>query len=299
VTVLDDLGSGCLANLPRAHPGLVFHRVTVGDPSAREVVEASVAAADLVIHLASPIGVGLAHSRRFFVVRNILAAGIAIVDACRRFRRPLVMCSSSEVYGPGSSRPIDESQPLILDISARWGYASAKLALEHLAAGLHIEDQIPTWIIRPFNVAGPRQRPATGLVVAAFVDAVRRGQSLSVHGDGSQKRAFLHVADAAEAILRISSCPALAGQPVNIGGVEAYSIVELAQLVIDVTGIPVPIVFRPVDSVYGSNFSSAGTRIPDIGLLHASTGWLPTRSTADAVRDCLASQVRQLAPEVN
>ncbi len=295
VIVLDDLSNGELRNLPMAHPALSVHRVTVGAPGSAAVLDDAVAAATLVVHLASPIGVGRAHAERFAVVQSILQSGIAVIEACRSHRRPMLMTSSSEVYGPGQLQPLSEDEPLRLGISPRWGYAAAKLALEHMAAGLFQEHGIPTWLVRPFNVAGPRQRPETGLVVATFVDAAVRGLPLVIHGDGSQTRAFLHVEDVAEALIRIVQCPLLAGRPVNLGGEQALSINEVAALVMQVSGAAVPIIHQSNHEVFGDGFVAAVTRVPDLGLLVSSTGWRPTRTAAQAIGDCYDARQARLA----
>jgi UDP-glucose 4-epimerase len=298
VVVLDDLSNGTVVNLPLTHPGLTLHRVTVGDPGCAAVVDAAVAAATMVVHLASPIGVGLAHAERFSVVQNILQSGMAVIEACRKHRRPMLLTSSSEVYGPGAAHPLAEDEPLRLSISPRWGYAAGKLALEHLAAGLFQEHGVPTWLVRPFNVAGPRQRPETGLVVASFVEAALQGRPLVIHGDGRQTRAFLHVDDVVDALIRIVQCPQLVGRPVNLGGEQALSINEMAALVLQVSGAAVPIVHQPNAQVFGEGFVPALTRIPDLGLLVSCTGWHPTRTATQAIRDCCDARRAQLAAPV-
>lgn len=287
VVVIDDLSGGTEANLPR-HPRLSLHRMRVCPAHAAEV-EAIIGTADLVYHLASPIGVALAHNARFSVVESILDSGTTVIKACRAHRCPLVLTSSSEVYGHGLPRPIRESDPVSLDISARWGYAAAKAALEHLAAGLYHEHGVPTWLVRPFNIAGPRQRPETGLVVASFVAAAAAGQPLEIHGDGLQKRSFLHVEDGAHALISIAFTEALTGLPVNVGSEQPITIIELAEVVRRVLNLDVPLRHRPLESMLGGQFTHAQSRIPDVTRLKTTTGWQPRRSLDEAVRDCFAN----------
>jgi UDP-glucose 4-epimerase len=294
VTVIDDLSNGSLRNLPSSNPRLTIRTFRVGDPAFDAVVQYEVGMADVVFHLASPIGVQRAHSERFAVTSGILVSGCSIVEACRRHRRPLLFTSSSEVYGSGRERPIAESDPVITDLRPRWGYAASKAAIEHLVAGLFSDFAIPTWIVRPFNMAGPRQRPATGLVVPAFVDAALRGEPLVVHDDGEQRRAFLHVADAAEGLLLIMQCPALRGRPVNLGGREAVQIGNLARMVVEATKTTAPIVMKPSVSVYGEEFAVTYDRVPDTTLLTTTTGWRPLRSMRQIIIDCIEDMRTEL-----
>jgi len=288
VIVLDDLSNGLKTNLPLASANLTFHAITVGDPANTRLLDEVTESANVVVHLASPIGVQRAHEERFAVVRSILASGMAVIDACRRFRRPMLFMSSSEVYGPGYPRPITENDPVMSDIRPRWGYAVAKSAIEHLAAGLFLESGIPSWIVRPFNMAGPRQRPSTGLVVASFADAAWAHRPLIIHGDGSQRRAFLHVADAAEGLISIMQCDALQGRPVNLGGEWPIRIDALAELVKKEAQASVPLVYKTPEVLFGKEFATAGDRLSDSSLIKSLTGWKQTRSTEQIVADCVA-----------
>ena len=286
-TVIDDLSNGLLRNLPASHPRLTIRTFRVGDPAYSAAVHEEVRLADAVCHLASPIGVRLAHNERFAVTSGILESGCAIVEACRVHRRPLLYTSSSEVYGSGRDRPITESDPVTTDLRPRWGYAAAKAAVEHLVAGLFFDFGIPTWIVRPFNMAGPRQRAATGLVLPVFVNAALRGEPLVVHDDGEQRRAFLHVNDAAAGLLLVMGCRLLRGRPVNLGGSEAVQIRNLAKMVVEATGTSAPITMKPSSEVFGDRFAVTYDRVPDTSLLTTVTGWRPLRSTKQAVVDCI------------
>ncbi|WP_189407552.1 MULTISPECIES: NAD-dependent epimerase/dehydratase family protein [unclassified Mesorhizobium] len=287
VTVIDDLSNGLLSNLPVGDPRLTVRAFRVGDPAFNAAVRDEVGQADAVFHLASPIGVQRAHKERFAVTSGILESGCSIVEACRLHRRPLLYTSSSEVYGSGRDRPITESDPVMTDIRPRWGYAAAKAAVEHLVAGLLFDFGIPAWIVRPFNMAGPRQRSATGLVLPVFVNAALRGEALVVHDDGEQRRAFLHVADAAEGLLLVMQCRSLQGRPVNLGGSEAVQIGKLARMVVEATETNAPIVMKPSNAVYGDRFAATYDRVPDTGLLTAMTGWRALRSTKQTIMDCI------------
>lgn len=173
------------------------------------------------------------------------------------------------------------------DLRPRWGYAAAKAAVEHLVAGLFFDFGIPTWIVRPFNMAGPRQSPATGLVLPVFVSAALKGEPLVVHDDGEQRRAFLHVADAAEGLLLVMRSRSLRGRPVNLGGSEALQIGNLAKMVVEAAKTKAPIVRKPSNAIFGERFAVTYDRVPDTGLLTKTTGWRPLRSTKQIITDCI------------
>lgn len=287
VTVLDDFSSGLATNLPAAAPGLTVTELHVGDAGRSADLQKAIAGADLVYHLASPIGVAHAHSSRAWMVRGILETSLAITAACRATQTPLLSISSSEVYGPGKPGPISESDPCSFDLSPRWGYATGKFALEQLTVGLTEQHGIPTWIVRPFNIAGPRQRPETGLCIAAFAAALKRGANPVVHGDGSQRRAFLHVADAVAALLLIPCAAALIGQPVNLGHPEDVSILDVATRMMRLAHRDGPPDFQPFAEAFGHGFAEAALRAPDLRRLISATGWLPRHDLAAILRDAL------------
>jgi UDP-glucose 4-epimerase len=287
VLVLDDLSQGSRGNLPD-HPRLTLHEIRVEPGNATEV-EAILAASDFVYHLASPIGVALAHKARFQVVESILDSGCTVIKACRKLRLPLLLTSSSEVYGEGRDRPISENDPITVGSGSRWGYATAKAALEHYAAALSAEHGVPAWLVRPFNVAGPRQRAETGLVVPRFVANAIAGRPLEIHGDGSQKRSFLHVEEAAEALIRIAFNERLKGIPVNLGSEAPVAIGELAETVRRVLRVDVPIVNLKLDAIMGGEFTPVGVRVPNISRLRDATGWSPVRPIESVIQDCAAT----------
>jgi len=289
VVVLDDLSNGLADNLPIGeHDGRLSLRVAkVGDPQTLGLVDEEVGRADGVFHLASPIGVLRAHSERLAVTGSILASGLAIVGACGRHRKPLLYTSSSEVYGPGQADPIGEDSPVLFDLRPRWGYAASKAAVEHLVAGLASDEDVPAWIVRPFNMSGARQRPTTGQVIPLFAAAALRGEPLVIHDDGEQQRAFLHVEDAVAGLMGVVRCPALRGLPVNLGGEKPVQIRELARLVQKAVGGSVAMVNRPSAAVFGKDFAVTRDRIPDTRRLRTATGWRPLRSVEETVDDCV------------
>jgi len=283
VQVVDDLSGGSVQNLPMGHDRLQLLKVDLARPEAdRPALFQAIAEADLVFHLASPVGVFRAHRQRLQVCQSILGSSLTVIEACRQGQTPLLVTSSSEVYGTGSTAPLKESDLAPLSVDARWGYGVSKLAMEHLALGLIEESGIPAWVVRFFNVAGPRQRAETGLCVATFVRAALEGAPLVVHGSGTQKRAFLHVADAVEAVLAVVQSGNLIGVPVNIGGDAPVTIRQVAEETVRLVNPAAPIEFRQPRELLGAAFQEVPERVPDLSLIHARTSWR-SRRTMDEI----------------
>ena len=284
VTVLDDLSNGRVGNLSVDHPNLAFER-NVGHSTAPLVSE-RVRDADLVVHLASPVGVGRAHRDPKGTTRRMLGSGRVIVDACRTTGTPMLLTSSSEVYGFGGDEPLSESAPIATGVEPRWNYAAAKLELERLVGSL-ARDAVTGWVVRLFNIVGARQRATTGHVLPSFCVAAADGRPLVIHGDGQASRTFLHVADAVDAVLAVVSTPALARGPVNVGGGSRLTITDLADLVIQRARSSSTKIFVDEASVFGADFAAVRARVPDTTKLRVHPGWQPSRTVIAAIDDRL------------
>jgi len=287
VHVLDDLSGGRRENLPGESRWLTFDRVDLGaGGSSRAILDRAVAKADFLFHLASPIGVSKAHTQRLDTITHILRIGLNVVDACRRHRLPVLLTSSSEVYGRGSLRPLRETDVLPLGTEARFSYGAGKLALEHLVAGLVEDAGVPAWIVRLFNVAGRRQRPETGVVVPTFLKAALTGMPLVIHGSGDQRRSFLHVSDAVAGLLAVAGNSKLIGERVNLGGEEVVTIIDLAHRILAEVGGRGRVIHKPYTKVFGSAFVQVPIRIADTGRLRAASAWCPVSTLNEAIGDC-------------
>ncbi len=249
----------------------------------------AVANVDIVFHLASPIGVQYVHLHGLETVQRILKGGLCIVDICHQYRCPLLFTSSSEIYGPGNLESLKESNFSVNSgLQPRWSYGVAKLAVEHLVADLHRKCNIPTWIIRLFNVVGARQIPRTGLVIPCFCQAILDKKPLVIHGDGNQRRNFIHVTDAVHGMIAVIQEQSLCGQAVNLGSFEEISIKELAERVLTLSNTSGEINFSSYQDIFGDNFAPVLNRKPDLKLI-TSTGWKPQLTLDCAIKDCLQS----------
>src|SRR5262245_26064830 len=217
VTVLDDLTTGNLANVAR-HEGDPRFRVVIGSVLEAELVRQQVASADRVFHLASAVGVKLVCERPRASIETIVHGTENVLMAAADRDTPVLVTSSSEVYGKSRKVPFTESDDIVIGppTAARWSYALAKAVDEQLALAHWHEHQTPAVVTRLFNTVGPRQTGRYGMVLPRFVRAALRGEDLVIHGDGSQTRCFVHVEDVADALPRLIECPGARGEVVNV-----------------------------------------------------------------------------------
>ncbi|MBN1942508.1 MAG: GDP-mannose 4,6-dehydratase [Phycisphaerae bacterium] len=286
VTVIDDLSTGRLTNLADAqkHSSFQFVRGTVRDESAvRPLVER----ADVVYHLAAAVGVRrIVEAPVETMETNIQGTGV-ILAAANRFRRPVFLASTSEVYGRNTAVPFREDADMIFGSVGynRWSYACSKVIDEFLGLAYHQETQLPVVVGRLFNVIGPRQTGAYGMVVPNFVRSALRNEPLRIHGDGRQTRCFCHVRDIIQAIQPLPLNPRAAGEVFNIGATEEISINALADAILELTDSRSAKEYVSYEEAFGRPLEDMMRRRPDTAKLHALTGWSPQIPLRDALRD--------------
>jgi UDP-glucose 4-epimerase len=205
------------------------------------------------------------------------------------------LASTSEVYGKSAALPFREDGDLQLGPTdkSRWAYACSKAIDEFLAMAYSRERDLPITVARLFNTVGPRQTGRYGMVVPRLVGQACAEEPLTVYGDGTQTRCFCHVADVVQALAALLDEPRARGGVFNVGATEEISIVELAQLILELTGSPSEIRFTPYDRAYGKGFEDMYRRVPDIAKIQVLTGWAPRRSLQDVIRD-VAAERREL-----
>jgi UDP-glucose 4-epimerase len=296
VTALDNLSTGRAANLDASVPGLRFVHGSVLDES---LVDELVHQCDVVIHLAAAVGVKLVIEQPLRSLTTNIRGSEIIIEAAHRYRRKILLASTSEIYGKNSSGPLPETADRVLgdNTIVRWAYSTAKAVDEILANVYHRERGLPTIVVRLFNTVGPRQSPAYGMVIPRFVQQALRDEPVTVFGDGRQTRCFTHVADVVAALLRLLGEDRAIGGTFNVGASEEISILELAEAVIARCGSASPIRLVPYDDAYGPGFEDMRRRVPDTTRLRALTGWAPQRTLDDILGDTVADSRRHSAAE--
>ena len=277
VVVVDDLSTGTLDNLRDvlAHPRL---QVIQSRVSACPELCRLVARAEAIYHLAAAVGVELVVRSPIRVLETNLHETEALLEAAAGAGVPVLLTSTSEVYGKSQKAAFSEADDLLIGPphQARWGYACSKLMDEFLALAYAKERALPVVIARVFNTVGPRQTGQYGMVLPRFIGAAKRGQPLRVYGDGQQTRCFCYVRDTVEALVRLHQCAAARGQVFNVGGTEEISMRDLALRVVGILGSKSPIEFVPYNQAYEPGFEDMRRRKPVVAKLAETVGFRPS-----------------------
>jgi UDP-glucose 4-epimerase len=294
IVALDNLHRDALSGTRLAeHPNFTFHH---GDVLDAELVRELAVGATHFVHCAAIAGVASVLESPVRTMRvnvigtyNALEAAAATLDTLERF----VDFSTSEVFGTHAFRVHEGQVSTIGSVGeARWTYAVSKLAGEHMSHAYHDELGLPAVTVHPFNVYGPGQ--IGGGAIRAFIEAALAGQDLTIHGDGSQIRAWCYVDDMVEGVLLCLEHPAAVGQAFNIGNARStVTIYDLAQRIRRLTGAPVDIVFQPL------HYADVELRIPNVEKARETLGFEAHVDLDDGLARTIAwYRERALTPSV-
>lgn len=293
VTVLDDFSAG-----HRSLP--VGVRVIEGDVRDGETVRSAVQGQDAVFHLAAVVGVPHAMHRQWDSLTTNILGTTEILRAIDSADIPLLLCSSSAIYGKTPRAPVREEDDVLLGNThvASWTYSYAKLAEELLARSAAAERGTRVKIVRLFNVIGPRQTGRYGMVVPRFIARALRGVALPVYGDGRQTRTFVDVRDAIAGLMLVWERGQW-GEAYNVGGETEVSVQDLAQRVIALTNSSSRVEFQPYRTVFGDGFEETQRRLPAIDRARA-LGYrprIPLDATILAIAEWLRTEAGMAALE--
>lgn len=276
VTVVDDLSTGQFENVEHlvGRPGFRFAIETITNET---VLDRLVSECDIIYHLAAAVGVELIVKDPVRVIETNIKGCATILDIGARYRKKVMLASSSEVYGKSVDAPFGEEADRVLGPTtrSRWSYACSKSMDEFLALAYGKQLSLPVVIMRFFNTVGPRQTGRYGMVVPRFVQQALRNEPLTVFGDGRQSRCFTYVGDVVKAVIGLADEPAAVGEVFNIGSTEEVTIESLARRTIELAGSSSEIVFVPYDQAYEEGFEDMRRRVPDISKIKQVIGWEP------------------------
>jgi UDP-glucose 4-epimerase len=293
VVVIDDLSTGTAGNLEAVarHPDL---RVITGKVSECAELPALAREAAGIFHLAAAVGVELVIHSPIRTITTNLDETRAVLDAAIPAGTPVLLASTSEVYGKSSKEEFAEEDDLLIGppTLGRWSYACSKLMDEFLALACLRERGLPVVIVRLFNTVGPRQTGRYGMVLPRFVESALAGRPLRVHGDGTQTRCFCHVADTVTALQTLLACPAARGEVVNVGNDASISIAALARRVIERTDSKSAVEIVPYSEAYGPGFEDMRHRRPRLEKLARLSGFRPRRDLDEIIDAIVAEQRR-------
>jgi UDP-glucose 4-epimerase len=282
VTILDDLSTGSIDNVAhlqgRSGFRAVFDSVT-NEPLLAELIDWS----DVTFHLAAAVGVQLIVDEPVRTIETNVHGTEVVLKHASKKKKLVVVASTSEVYGKSNNVPFREDSDLVLGPTPkhRWAYACSKAIDEFLALAYWKERGLPVIIVRLFNTVGPRQTGRYGMVIPRLVQQALAGEPLTVYGDGTQSRAFTHVSDVVDALLRLVKEPKAIGEVINLGNMEEVTILRLAERVREVTGSRSPITLVPYDEAYESGFEDMPRRVPDLTKARTLIGYEPKHDLQD------------------
>jgi len=293
VTVLDDLSTGRTQNLSAVRDEANFHLVR--DSVENELtVNTLMASCDAVFHLAAAVGVQLVLDEPVRTIRTTIHGTEVVLEAANRFSRPVLITSSSEVYGKGARVPFGEDDDVVMGPTntTRYCYAYCKGIDEFLGLSYFKQFKLPVTIVRLFNTVGPRQVGRYGMVLPRFVSAALKGEPLQVTGTGNQTRCFCHVADVVDALIDLMNAPAAAGKVFNLGGDEEVTINDLAARVIALAQSTSAIEHVSYEQAYGHQFEDMPRRVPKLDHVRAAISFAPRYKLDEIIRSVIAEQKR-------
>jgi UDP-glucose 4-epimerase len=299
VEVIDDLSTGSIRNIEHLKGHRAFSYVldtVMNRPLMVELVDR----ADVVFHLAATVGVRLIVEAPVRTIETNIKATEVVLELASRKKKPVLLSSTSEVYGKLGKEAFSEDDDLVLGPTsrARWCYAASKIIDEFLARAYWKERGLPTVVVRLFNTIGPRQTGQYGMVVPRFIRQALRGEPITVYGDGTQKRSFTWVGDVVEALIALIQQPQAYGEVFNVGHTKQISIHELAVLVKEMTRSRSEIVFVPYEEAYEAGFEDMPRRLPDLTKLKRLIGYEPTRSLSEMLERIIAYEREQFVRHV-
>jgi len=287
VVIFDNLSTGSANNLSGIKEKINFQEGNILD---KGVIDKLVAESDYVVHLAAALGVFNIVNKPLESLKTNLQGSEIVLEACDKYRKPVLVASTSEIYGKNDKVPLNEEDDRVIGhpLKSRWSYSEAKAVDESLSYFYYLENKLPIRIVRFFNTVGPRQVGHYGMVVPRFVSAALKNEPLSVYGSGDQIRCFCHVSDAVRGLLSVMDSDKTVGEVFNVGNNQQISIMELAKKVIEITGSKSKIEKIAYEIAYPQGFEDMQRRVPDISKIKQILGWAPEINFDQIIKDIAA-----------
>ncbi len=238
---------------------------------------------DEIYNLACPAAPGHYQFNPIKTTKTSVVGAINVLGMAKRCRAKVLQASTSEVYGDPDVHPQPESyRGSVNPIGPRACYDEGKRAAESLFMDYHRMNRVRIRIARIFNTYGPRMHPYDGRVVSNFIRQALEGEELTMFGDGSQTRAFCYRDDLVEGLIRLMNAPDEVTGPINLGNPDEFTIGQLAELVLELTGSSARLVHRPLPQ------DDPTKRRPDITLARKHLNWQPTVPLREGLKKTIA-----------
>tara|TARA_B100001559_G_scaffold78683_1_gene65319 strand:+ start:1736 stop:2701 length:966 start_codon:yes stop_codon:yes gene_type:complete len=288
--IIDDLSTGSESNISSF---LNDERIEFINSKIEDIenLDSLFSSYDFCYHLAAGVGVQyIMDNLSDSLLTNILATH-KVFEACQATNIPVLLTSTSEVYGVAEDDIwTEETKSLIGPTTKlRWSYAASKMIDEFIALSLYEEGKISPIIVRLFNIIGPNQLSKYGMVVPKFIEAALKDEDILIHGDGSQSRSFTWVEDVVNYLIKLAEIKAY-GEIFNIGQTEEITIKDLAELVILKTNSNSKIIYKSHEDVFGKAFEDPKRRTPGIDKIIEFTGMKPTKNIEFMVENIVDSK---------
>ena len=284
VSIIDNLSTGVRANLANIEGKISFKQGSILD---QVLIDQMVAESDFVVHLAASLGVFNIVNHPLDSLRTNLKGTEIVLEASDKHSKPVLIASTSEIYGKNNKVPLSEEDDRIIGhpLKSRWSYSEAKAVDESLGYFYYLENKLPVRIVRFFNTVGPRQVGHYGMVVPRFVSSALKNEPIEVYGSGEQIRCFCHVDDAVRALLLVMESEQAVGEVFNVGNNQQISIMDLAKKVVELTNSKSEIIKVPYAKAYPEGFEDMQRRVPDISKINMVLGWSPQIGLNQIVKD--------------
>ena len=290
VIVVDNLSTGRLVNLDtiKTNDNLEFIEADICNA---DLIDSLAEKCDMIYHLAAAVGVKLIADEPVRTIETNIGGTQVMLEAANKYKKPILIASSSEVYGKSEKVPFREKDDIVLGNThlSRWSYACSKAIDEFLGLAFYEQFGLDVVICRFFNTIGPRQCGQYGMVAPRFVERALKSQPIEVYGDGKQSRCFCYVADVVDAVVGLMNSSQAPGKVYNIGSDTEITIDELADKIITMTNSDSKKVYVPYEKAYGKPIDDMMRRVPSLELIRETINWQPTTALDDTLQAIINS----------
>ena len=288
ILIIDDFSTGSFKNIEH------LENINIIDSRIEDVedLEKQLSSYNFCFHLAAGVGVKYIMDNVSKALNTNIEATHKIFNVCSKLNIPILITSTSEVYGVSEDEIWTEETKSLLGppTKLRWSYATSKLIDEFMALAEYNDGNLNPIIVRLFNIIGPNQSSEFGMVVPKFVDAAIKGDEIIIHGTGEQTRSFTWVGDVVDYFRELALIEPY-GEIFNIGQPEEISIKELAELVIFKTNSSSKIKFISHEEEYGKAFGDPMRRTPGIDKIVSLTGIKPSKKLEEMIEEIINYRV--------
>ena len=276
VVAIDDLSTGSLKNLKNIENNPKF-RFVYDNVRNSETMHVLIEQCDIVFHLAAAVGVQLIVDQPVHTIETNIHGSEVVLDIANKFRKKVLIASSSEVYGKSEVVPFSEDDNTVLGSTkfSRWSYACSKAIDEFLGLAYYEQYGLPVVVTRLFNTIGPRQTGRYGMVIPRFVEWALKNEPVLIYGTGQQARCFTYVGDIIDGLVALMNHPDAPGRVYNIGSTEEITIEALADKIIKMTGSKSEKKFISYEQAYGKPFDDMMRRVPCLDRIKEIVGYEP------------------------